>query len=88
MIKELLHAKALDRHGFGIAHAFNIGYSKYHSKLEEEISEYLGQEKLYYLVQISANLGVINQLLTEKIILLLINLTMLQLMAQYYREQI
>ena len=69
MIKELLHAlKALDRHGFGSGSSPLIsGYSKYHSKLEEEISEYLGQEKtLLFSTGYQANLGVINSIINRK----------------------
>ena len=60
--------KALDRHGFGSGSSPLIsGYSKYHSKLEEEISEYLGQEKtLLFSTGYQANLGVINSIINRK----------------------
>ena len=60
--------KALDQHGFGTGSSPLIsGYSKSHYKLEEEISEYLGQEKtLLFSTGYQANLGVISSIIKRK----------------------
>ena len=60
--------KALDKNGFGTSSSPLIsGYSKSHLKLEEEISEYLGQEKtLLFSTGYQANLGVINSIINRK----------------------
>ena len=56
--------KALDNHGYSTGSSALIsGYTKSHFKLEEEISDFLGQEKtLLFSTGYQANLGVIKAL--------------------------
>ena len=64
--KRIINAakKALDNHGYSVASSALIsGYTKYHHKLEEELSEFLGNEKtLLFSTGYQANLGVIKSL--------------------------
>ena len=57
--------KALDKYGYSTGSSALIsGYTKSHSMLEEELSEFLGQEKtLLFSTGYQANLGVIKSLI-------------------------
>ena len=58
---------ALDKHGYSSSSSALIsGYTKSHHKLEEEISEFLGQEKtLLFSTGYQANLGVIKAMVSR-----------------------
>ena len=58
---------ALDKHGYSTSSSALIsGYTASHHKLEEEISEFLGQEKtLLFSTGYQANLGVIKALVSR-----------------------
>ncbi len=64
--KRIINAakRALDNHGYSASSSALIsGYTKYHFKLEEELSEFLGNEKtLLFSTGYQANLGVIKSL--------------------------
>ena len=59
--------KALDNHGYSTSSSALIsGYTKSHFKLEEELSNFLGQEKtLLFSTGYQANLGVIKSLVSR-----------------------
>ncbi len=59
--------KALDKYGYSTGSSALIsGYTKSHSMLEEELSEFLGQEKtLLFSTGYQANLGVIKSLVNK-----------------------
>ena len=59
--------KALDEHGYSTSSSALIsGYTKSHFKLEEELSNFLGQEKtLLFSTGYQANLGVIKSLVSR-----------------------
>lgn len=67
--KRIINAakRALDNHGYSVSSSALIsGYTKYHRKLEEELSEFLGNEKtLLFSTGYQANLGVIKSLVDQ-----------------------
>ena len=67
--KRIINAakKSLDNHGYSTSSSALIsGYTKSHMKLEEEISDFLGQEKtLLFSTGYQANLGVIKSLVNR-----------------------